>query len=166
MFRPILTFGATLMLALPVAAQDAPARDYDGGILTACLAEHTGDDRLSCIGKASDPCMDSSTVGMVGCLAQETDQWDGLLNAAYQVLTADAENADKELEGTGLTVPLSAPALQQMQRAWIAFRDAACDYEAATWQGGTGAGPAAQHCLMDLTARQALRLKDQADAPR
>jgi uncharacterized protein YecT (DUF1311 family) len=45
-----------------------------------------------------------------------------------------------------------------MQRAWIEFRDKACTYEAALWQGGTGQGPAAISCLMEQTARQALSL--------
>ena len=47
-----------------------------------------------------------------------------------------------------------------MQRAWIAYRDAACAYEASQWGGGTGAGPAATGCMMTLTGRQALALEE------
>ena len=50
-----------------------------------------------------------------------------------------------------------------MRRAWIAFRDAACNYEATRWGGGTGAGPAAADCVMKLTARQALHLRAYVD---
>ena len=53
-----------------------------------------------------------------------------------------------------------------MQRSWIAFRDAACSYEASRWGGGSGAGPAATGCVMQLTARQALRLMGYADTQR
>ncbi len=38
-------------------------------------------------------------------------------------------------------------------------RTAACAYEASRWGGGTGAGPAATACFLDLTGRQALALE-------
>jgi uncharacterized protein YecT (DUF1311 family) len=53
-----------------------------------------------------------------------------------------------------------APALQEMQRAWIAFRDTTCQYEVTQWGGGTGSGPAFADCRMRTTARQALTLED------
>ena len=46
-----------------------------------------------------------------------------------------------------------------MQRAWIGWRDATCDYERAQWGGGTGGGPATVACLMRLTGEQALYLE-------
>jgi uncharacterized protein YecT (DUF1311 family) len=46
-----------------------------------------------------------------------------------------------------------------MQRAWIGYRDAACDYERAQWGGGSGGGPATAGCLMRLTGEQALALE-------
>ena len=49
-----------------------------------------------------------------------------------------------------------------MQRAWIAFRDARCNWEAALWQGGTGAGPAQLSCLMVETGRQTMALQNAA----
>ena len=51
-----------------------------------------------------------------------------------------------------------------MQRAWTAYRDAACAYEVSTWGGATGGGPAGEDCMMRLTARQALVLEDRLRA--
>ena len=47
-----------------------------------------------------------------------------------------------------------------MQRAWIAWRDAACLYEVSQWGGGTGGGPAGADCMMRLAGEQALALED------
>ena len=80
------------------------------------------------------------------------------LNAAYAQLLAEAEGTDAEMKTLGSAAPAQVPALREMQRSWIAFRDAACGYEASRWGGGSGAGPAASACVMELTARQALRL--------
>jgi uncharacterized protein YecT (DUF1311 family) len=63
----------------------------------------------------------------------------------------DAENGD--------FAPPSEPALREMQRAWIPFRDARCGFEMSLWGGGTGGGPAYAECLMIVTAEQALYLE-------
>jgi uncharacterized protein YecT (DUF1311 family) len=59
---------------------------------------------------------------------------------------------DAGAKADGLTVPPVAEALRDMQRAWIAYRDASCDYERAQWGGGTGGGPATAGCLMRTRA--------------
>ena len=154
------------LLAGPAVAQE-PA--YEPAILTACLAAGT-DQRDGCIGKASDQCMlapgGDTTVGMSTCLGQEVAQWDALLNGAYAKVMAEAEATDAEMKTLGSAAPPQVPALREMQRAWIGFRDAACGYEASRWGGGSGAGPAATSCAMELTARQALRLMAYADQQR
>ncbi len=149
---------AALLLAAPAPAQEIT---YDPAPLTACLAANK-DRPDTCIGTASDGCMTApggdTTVGMGICLQGEAQQWDGLLNAAYAQLLAEAEGTDAEMKTLGSAAPAQVPALREMQRSWIAFRDAACGYEASRWGGGSGAGPAASACVMELTARQALRL--------
>lgn len=156
-------------LAAALAAGPAPAQDrlaYDPSILIACLAVEPGRQPdfapEDCIGRASGQCMEAeggdSTYGMNDCLDQEWAQWDAMLNDRYGQLQAADKAADSELAQIGSAAAPAAPALRDAQRAWIAWRDAACSYEAVRWQGGTGGGPAANHCLMLLTARQALWL--------
>ena len=73
---------------------------------------------------------------------------------------AKAFDVDMATEENGL---LSAEeTLRGMQRAWIAYRDAKCEFVRAQWSGGTGQGPAMLSCLMQETGRQALWLQVQA----
>ena len=69
-----------------------------------------------------------------------------------------AKSADEDTAMYQPELPKQAEALRDMQRAWITFRDAACDYERSQWGGGTGGGPATLACLMRMTGEQALLL--------
>jgi uncharacterized protein YecT (DUF1311 family) len=69
------------------------------------------------------------------------------------------EAGDAEVKAEGIEAPSVAEALRGMQRAWIVYRDEACDYERAQWAGGTGGGPATAACLMQQTGEQALALE-------
>jgi uncharacterized protein YecT (DUF1311 family) len=153
------------VIALALLATDATAQAmrFDPAPTEACLAAATSDP-ASCIGHAADACMlendgGDTTVGMGFCLSQEWEWWDGRLNAAYGALVARHEATDAEMSEMKATVPSLAEALRAMQRAWIPFRDASCDYERAQWGGGTGGGPATAACLMRLTGDQALVLE-------
>lgn len=147
---------AVLLLAGPALAQEPV---YDPALVPACLDRAGGDQiaRRACIGVGAGACMTAevgaTTVGMVFCLQAETAQWDQRLNAAYAAVKADEERSDHETDSS------AAPALVEAQRAWLVWRDAACAYEAARWQGGTIGGPVASDCFMQLTAQQALRLE-------
>ena len=90
---------------------------------------------------------------MSGCLDRELQYWDAKLNENYASALRRARDADGDTDGAP-----SATALREMQRAWIPFRDATCDYERSQWGGGTGGGPATSSCLMRLTGQQALYL--------
>ena len=149
-----------ILLALPAMAQDVA---FDTAATEACLA--TDAPAESCIGLAADACRrdtdgGDTTVGMGACLAAEVAYWDASLNAAYDALRVRTRAIDAESLDYGFEVPSQAEALQAMQRAWIPFRDAACDYERSKWGGGTGQGPAGAACLLRQTARQALALED------
>ncbi len=130
-----------------------------------CLAgAETLPSMMTCVGIAAEACMESqasgyTTVGMGYCLDQELSFWDGRLNTAYGQLMAQEKATDTEMKEIGATVPSLAETLRAMQRAWIPFRDASCDYARAQWGGGTGGGPATLSCLMTQTARQALELE-------
>ena len=150
---------ALLSLAAPAAAQGVA---FDPRVAETCLA--ATDRSPDCSGKAADACMEAtpggfSTVVMAGCYAAEADYWDGRLNAAYQDLGQAHRATDARASGRTPAAPPLAPALRDMQRAWIAYRDAACAYERARWGLGTGREPAGTACAMHLTARQALSLE-------
>ncbi|MEQ9260964.1 MAG: lysozyme inhibitor LprI family protein [Roseovarius sp.] len=156
-----------LALALLFAASPAMAQEltYDWAPTASCVAAATDyDTRQACIGRAAEACMEAtpggySTVGMSGCTSRETDDWDARLNAVYREIMAQAKTADEENKEYGGYAPSQAEALRDMQRAWIAFRDAKCMYERSQWGGGTGAGPAGASCYLYETARQTLYLE-------
>lgn len=160
-----------LTLALAGSGVAAPAlaekvSGYDDKLLTACIAQSKakGTDADSCIGNASTKCMDApegeTTVGMVNCLSAEAAQWDHLMNGWYGEALKQAVAADADLKELDSAAPPAAPLLKASQRDWITFRDASCSFQSARFQGGSGGGPAAAACLMELTGTQALRLRD------
>jgi len=118
---------------------------------------------LDCAGRAAQACMmtpgGDTTLGMISCLEGELGLWDARLNAAYAVRLEAAKATDAEMSSVRSTTASLEERLRHMQRAWIAFRDAACLYEQAQWLGGTGGGPATMACHMHETARQALKLE-------
>lgn len=165
---------ALLLVALPAfagSAADGPA--YDDALLDTCLngiaaeqPDFQTEPLRACIGQAAAACMEgeggATTVGMVACLSAEAREWDMIQTAYFSRVLGQVETADAELAQMGSAAPPAAPALQQAQDHWAAFRDASCEYEALRFQGGTAGGPAAAACLLDLTATQALRMMDRA----
>lgn len=154
-----------ILLAPPLSAQDLT---FDTIHTTACLVEATEyGQRLNCIGASANQCMETSeggysTYGMSGCLSEEYAYWDQRLNIAYKALKEITKARDLDKFETA---PSQSEALLDMQRAWIPFRDAKCDFERSEWGGGTGGGPATYSCLMYETAKQALYLEASADTP-
>lgn len=152
---------ATLLLAGPVAAQDLI---YSDDATRACLAAAPDSvAQEACIGRSADACMGANdvggtTVGMGGCLDRELQFWDGLLNTYYQTAIERAKRMDAETRQYNAAAAAVEDTLRRMQRAWIPFRDASCDFERAQWGGGSGGGPATLGCLMEMTGEQALML--------
>ncbi len=149
-------------LAMPAAAQDLV---FSPLATESCLASTQDyDARRACIGASAEACMTDtpggqSTYGMGGCLSAEAEYWDAQLNAVYAQVRASARATDAEMAEIGATVASQEQALRAMQRAWIAYRDATCDYEYSQWGGGTGGGPAISACLMRETGEQTLYLQ-------
>ncbi len=160
-FRGAL-FAVLVVLAPPATAQDVT---YSFHPTTDCLSAMGEDgDPMRCVGSAANYCMEateggSSTAGMASCLGLEYEDWDRRMNRAYGLLMTRLKAEDEELATLGSAAPRQAPALLDMQRAWITFRDASCDYERTKWGGGTGGGPASIACMLHLTARQSLVLE-------
>lgn len=159
---PLRLIFSLCLLALPVAAQDLR---FDISATETCLVQNglqEGafiDDLRPCIGAAAGICMQqsggSSTYAMGFCLDQELEYWDAILNDRYQILRRNLRAADTD-QPPQLAIQESS--LRDMQRAWIAFRDNRCSFEASLFQGGTGASPAYLSCSMQLIGEQALYL--------
>ena len=155
-------FAVLLTLASPAMAQNMT---YSFQPTTDCLSAMGEEgDPMRCVGTAANSCMNateggSSTVGMSSCLGLEYEDWDRRLNHAYGLLMTRLKAEDEEMATLGSAAPQQAPALLTMQRAWIIFRDASCDYERTKWGGGTGGGPASVACMLHQTARQTLVLE-------
>lgn len=93
-------------------------------------------------------CMDKSgntTMGMIECITEETRRQDARLNKAYKALMADLP-------------PARQAQLQQVQRAWIKYRDANCGFYDDP-DGGTLARVSANDCMMSATTRRAQELE-------
>lgn len=155
-----------ILVFLAAAASPALAQDlaFDPSPAVACFETRGAD---NCVGEAASLCTGQpdayTTVGFGFCFGSERDWWDDRLNEVYSRLMEREAARDAEMEEIGATVPKTAPALRDMQRAWIGFRDAACAYEYSQWGGGTGGGPAHADCAMRLTAEQTLALQARLD---
>jgi uncharacterized protein YecT (DUF1311 family) len=117
-----------------------------------------GDVRPDCLGAASNACQGqpggATTIGITECIGEETDAWDGILNAQYsKVRTHFAE-----IGGDSLTT-----SLRDAQRAWIAFRDAECALQYDRWGGGSIRSIAYADCKMTMTASRAIELRDMVE---
>ncbi len=160
MFRLIVV---PALLATSVAAQELT---YDATLTESCIA--TAPDTTKCIGRAAESCMEAtpggySTLGVGACLSREAEWWDARLNVVYRQLTAQHRVGDAENASWGLPNPAMESSLRDMQRTWIAYRDATCDWERAQWGGGTGQGPAGAKCLMRLTGEQTLLMESRLE---
>lgn len=157
---------AVWAILLVLAAPAAPAQSLaysDMATLTCLSTANRPSAARDCIGASANACMSATpdggtTVGMGGCLDRELAFWDGMLNRNYQALRDRAKRTDAEMRDLGASVTWLDRSLLDMQRAWIVWRDATCDFERAQWGGGTGGGPATYACLMRLTGEQALYL--------
>ena len=148
-------WGAALVTALlvtPAFAQSDPELlPADQAGMEQCLqfASERGTRPEECLGLVQDPCMDSeegqSTAGSVACIAREHAYWDRLLNQSYGRLR---ENGDD----------LANRSLRDLQRQWLAWRQARCAFEAAQFEGGTYANVVANLCFTSETARRAIDL--------
>jgi len=147
-----------LALAAPATAQDL---GFSPAATEACLARDSSS--VTCIGVSAAACIagpdGGSNAGMGACWSREADYWQTRLDATYEGLAAQAADGDSSLQQMGSAAMRQGPALEAMRAAFDAYREALCLYEATTWGGGSGAGPASQHCWMMVTGMQALMLE-------
>lgn len=165
MIRYLICTAALVAFPVTVTAQDAA---YDQNATTSCLADAgTIVERRACIGLSADACADASVGGfntrsMTACLKFEYDLFDDMLNAEYGIVHDLAQDLDKQDNGNSFDDVSMVDRLVQMQRAWIAYRDATCAYEQRQFDGGTLGQLVHIDCLTQLTAEQTFRLQSTA----
>jgi len=145
--------GAVLPIALLsvslASAQDKP-RAGDAAAVDACIKSKTGHNWNweNCLGVVSEPCAKDETQmppsEVVACYDRERAVWDAVLNDSYRRLRAHLDDGQQAK-------------LRDMQRAWIASRDRACEFLYDYFQG-TMANPMIAACLARETGRRALYL--------
>lgn len=149
----------------PIAAQDHELV-FSEQQTAMCMAQaELVSEMRECIGKSADACtnandMGGSTIGMAGCISMELEYWDRQLNEVYAQAKQAAARIDTENEVEKYGMLSSLKTMQDMQRAWIPYRDAWCLFETSLWGQGTGAGGAQAGCIMVVTAEQTLVLLD------
>lgn len=86
------------------------------------------------------------------CAQADFKAEDGRLNAEYKAAMARARELDSYAETDG---PGAAEALKTAQRAWITYRDAACEAESWLMKGGSAEPLVVLTCMATLTAQRA-----------
>ena len=112
--------------------------------------------RESCIGVLATACLqkEGEMAGdgqYANCYTREAVVWDKRLNEAYRAAQTKMEKD-------------AVDNLHKVQRAWIAWRDVMCKQPWITFQG-TMANPMEAHCMLDLTARQAMWMEGWVENP-
>lgn len=116
---------------------------------------------MAAAGSASaDPTLEcgldaSSQVEIGDCLAKVEAAVDRTVAEALGFAMASAQALDGE---TGR--PAAAPALDAGQAAWVAYRDAHCEYVGWTFGGGSGTGAAIRACRIALGRERVGALMD------
>jgi len=136
-----------------VRAQDAKPTAQQVAAIRACAGKNKDDitagEQQCLFNLVADPCQNTpegqSNLGMADCFRLEEKIWDGLLNDNYKSLRDELDAAQ-------------AGKLRDMQRAWIASRDATCGFYDVKIQG-TMAIPMSAACLARETMRRAVLLK-------
>lgn len=100
---------------------------------------------------------------MTACAGLEHEAADKELNSVWKDALADAKALDEELKSMGGDGrPGHEETLRTAQRAWIGYRDAACEYEGFEARGGSMEPMLVNFCLARLTR---LRTKELLGEP-
>lgn len=113
-------------------------------------------------------CIDPQTqMEMTYCAHLDYEDADKDLNALWPDVVAAARQNDEYVgeQAKSMGVPTTVEALRSAQRAWIAFRDAHCQYEAYEMFGGSAQPMVGSLCLARLT-RERIDVLSQAIAAR
>ncbi|RON47814.1 lysozyme inhibitor LprI family protein [Pseudomonas frederiksbergensis] len=111
--------------------------------------------------QASNICPAATYEGeMYDCLQQQLEASDQALNAAYKTLIARYKD-----NGISGKPPTQDQMLKKAQLAWIALRDASCDFETYESREGSGFGTIHTFCLLEQTQKRVEYLNGLVGAP-
>lgn len=97
---------------------------------------------------AQQDCPDDSQAGLNQCAGDAYKKADAALNATYKQVMARLKDSEA-----------AAKSLVAAQRAWIAYRDAECDFMSSGVEGGSARPMIVAQCLEQLTTQRADDLK-------
>ncbi|MCX7302140.1 MAG: DUF1311 domain-containing protein [Rhodobacterales bacterium] len=108
----------------------------------------------------ADPSMECSTtegsqVEIGTCVSDIETRVNATLDVVLGFAMTSAADLDGITERTEAT-----PALKASQAAWLAYRDAQCEYVGSTFGGGSGTGIAITSCRIELTRDRVEELMD------
>ena len=99
------------------------------------------------------------------CADLDFQRADAELNRVYRESIAGERQADRELDRTYDQRPSNETVLREAQRAWVAFRDAQCTYEAnAEARGGSMEPMVDSACRARLTRERIAQLNPPNEA--
>ena len=106
-------------------------------------------------------CRDPQTqLEMNLCAGIEFERADAELNRVYRESIAGERQADRELDRRYDQRPSNETILREAQRAWVAFRDAQCTYEAnGEARGGSMEPMVHGQCLARMTRERTAQLR-------
>jgi len=93
----------------------------------------------------------TTQIEMTGCAAQAHEAADGDLNLAWKLAADRAKSIDAAVPGLE---PSNFQILLDAQRAWIPFRDKACEAESTLARGGSMQNMLFYICLERLTRQR------------
>jgi uncharacterized protein YecT (DUF1311 family) len=147
-----LLLGACLaaMVLAPAHAQTRKPAAQETKTIRACFEEKGETEKgAQCIGLVATRCAkkpeNQGGLSRADCYRIEQEIWDVLLNETNKELQVDLDEEQKTK-------------LRDMQRAWMASRDATCEFYHHKIQGSM-AVPMSASCFLNETARRALLLK-------
>ena len=105
-------------------------------------------------------CGEGTQLELNMCAQEDWDRADALLNEVYPLAIAAMKEMDSYQEAEN---QIGEKTLREAQRAWIAFRDKACEAEAFTFFGGSAAPMIYSSCMARLTDARTADLQIIAD---
>ncbi|NWG55002.1 MAG: DUF1311 domain-containing protein [Hydrogenophilaceae bacterium] len=138
------------LIGLAAACAHAdPFESFEALRMLSCVAsaEAAGGAVAACLGAGARPCIAAegpATMSETLCWSHEADWW-----------IAQAQDAEARLRARD---PPRAPALSGASEAFARFAESECAYRGETFQGGSGAQPAAARCLAELWSARAVML--------
>lgn len=149
----LLLFATMTLVVVPAFGQE-PNGELSTIVKKSLTAASRADDTTAmsraCIGRAATACMETparrTTLGMPNCAFEERRWWNSLLNFRFGELK-------KRLSANAFV------SIRNVQRKWITFREADCEFVYLHLYGnGSLRTPATAWCLLDATPLRTIRL--------